>query len=77
MTGSAWGAKAARVSKVRPSGNTPTLTGGPATEEIHPQQEHGAGRQQISHFRLQLLHLFTGTFTSCARHGTKSLRKTP
>ena len=36
------GAKAARVSKVRPGGNTPTLTGGPATEEIHPQQEHGA-----------------------------------
>ncbi len=25
------------------------------------------GRQQVSHFRLQLLHLFTGTLRLCAR----------
>ena len=36
------GAKAARVSRVRPAGNTPALSGGRTTEEIHLQQEHGA-----------------------------------
>ena len=72
------GAKAARVSKcVRPviRLHYPATR---LTEESPPTAvTRSTGRQQVSHFRLQLLHLFTGTFTPCARQPCQLLRKRP
>jgi hypothetical protein len=54
---------------VRPGGNTSTLTGGPAAEESpSTAATRSPGDQQVTHFRVQLLHLFTGTSTPSARH---------
>ena len=61
------GAKAARVSRVRPAGNTPALSGGRTTEEIHLQQEHGARTPASLALPSATSAPLTGTLRLCAR----------